>query len=212
MFCFVIYTLLLAKFLFSLCRQVCMFAVPELDYGKRYHNVTSSLWSVISVFRCANSAFNFIVYYRMGSRFRQTLWLLLRSCGSRFCCLGKRGIDGVGSTISTPHGNNRKATAGQQGNEGNTSVVHLSSITHDNLDNSSGNNMTRISNGDRSNGNTSSSPCHSTEVEARKRYSESSASPQESDRSRCTTASDDQDNSTPQHGRFGLSKTSRTRL
>ena len=29
------------------------------------------------VFRCVNSSLNFFVYYRMGSRFRRTLWTLL---------------------------------------------------------------------------------------------------------------------------------------
>ncbi|XP_070180293.1 galanin receptor 2a-like [Littorina saxatilis] len=58
--------------------QVAMFLVPELKFGGRYHNMTSVLWSVISVFRCANSSFNFFVYHHLGSRFRNTLRQIAR--------------------------------------------------------------------------------------------------------------------------------------
>ena len=57
--------------------QLAMFLVPELRYGGLYHNLTAVVWSVISVFRCVNSSLNFFIYYRMGSRFRKTLWTLL---------------------------------------------------------------------------------------------------------------------------------------
>ena len=57
--------------------QLAMFLVPELRYGGLYHNLTTVVWSIIPVFRCVNSSLNFFIYYRMGSRFRKTLWTLL---------------------------------------------------------------------------------------------------------------------------------------
>jgi hypothetical protein len=45
----------------------------DLNYNGRYANLTSVLWQCINTFRCLNSSMNFFIYFKMGSRFRQTL-------------------------------------------------------------------------------------------------------------------------------------------
>ncbi|KAK7488368.1 hypothetical protein BaRGS_00020342 [Batillaria attramentaria] len=60
--------------------QVATFIVPDLSYEGHYYNLCSVLWNVISIFRCINSSTNFFVYYKMGSKFRETLGAVL------FCC------------------------------------------------------------------------------------------------------------------------------
>ncbi|XP_076441500.1 uncharacterized protein LOC143280656 [Babylonia areolata] len=64
--------------------QIATFLVPDLNYDGRYHNLTSVLWQCINSFRCLNSALNFFIYLRMGSKFRQTLTEMLASCGPCF--------------------------------------------------------------------------------------------------------------------------------
>ncbi|KAL8576480.1 hypothetical protein ACOMHN_049046 [Nucella lapillus] len=53
--------------------QLFLFFEPELREGPKYENLRNTLWELVSVFRSVNSALNFFVYFRMGSRFRQTL-------------------------------------------------------------------------------------------------------------------------------------------
>ena len=51
--------------------------LPEMNVGGPQHNLLLvTLW-LLEVFSFLNSAFNFFVYYVMGSRFRVTLWGLL---------------------------------------------------------------------------------------------------------------------------------------
>ena len=50
---------------------------PEMNPGRRYHNFAmASIW-VIDMLTYVNAAFNILVYYTMGSRYRQTFWTLL---------------------------------------------------------------------------------------------------------------------------------------
>ena len=65
--------------------QMATFLVKDLNYDGSYHNLTSVLWQCINAFRCLNSAFNFFIYFHMGSKFRETLRELLHP----LCCGGK---------------------------------------------------------------------------------------------------------------------------
>ena len=48
-----------------------------MNVGGRQHNLfLVGMW-LLDIFSLFNSAFNFFVYYVMGSRFRVTLWRLL---------------------------------------------------------------------------------------------------------------------------------------
>ena len=51
--------------------------LPEMNPGRHYHNFAmASIW-VIDMLTYVNATFNFLVYYTMGSRYRQTFWTLL---------------------------------------------------------------------------------------------------------------------------------------
>ncbi|PVD25887.1 hypothetical protein C0Q70_13551 [Pomacea canaliculata] len=76
--------LVVASILFIVCLspvvmvQISVFAVSELSYSGRYYNTISVLWETINQLRMVNCSLNFIIYYRMGSRFRSTLREILR--------------------------------------------------------------------------------------------------------------------------------------
>ncbi|XP_076445901.1 uncharacterized protein LOC143283541 [Babylonia areolata] len=54
--------------------------VPEMNSGRRYHNLyLTSAW-ISNMLTVINSTFNIFVYYPMGSRYRETLWTL---CGRK---------------------------------------------------------------------------------------------------------------------------------
>ena len=60
---------------FALFRFVWFF-LPEMDIGRRYHNLyLAGLW-IAEPFSYVNSSFNIFVYYTMGSRYRKTFWAL----------------------------------------------------------------------------------------------------------------------------------------
>ena len=51
--------------------------MPEMNAGRRHHNLyMAGLW-LVSISSYINATFNFVVYYTMGSRYRQTFWTLL---------------------------------------------------------------------------------------------------------------------------------------
>ena len=54
------------------------FFMPEMDVGCRHHNLyLTGLW-IAEPFSFVNSSFNILVYYSMGSRYRETFWSLFR--------------------------------------------------------------------------------------------------------------------------------------
>ena len=60
---------------FALFRFLWFF-LPEMDVGRRYHNLyLTGLW-IAEPFCYVNSSFNIFVYYTMGSRYRKTFWAL----------------------------------------------------------------------------------------------------------------------------------------
>ena len=51
--------------------------MPEMNAGRRHHNLyMSGLW-MINITAYINATFNFVVYYTMGSRYRHTFWTLV---------------------------------------------------------------------------------------------------------------------------------------
>ncbi|XP_076461500.1 uncharacterized protein LOC143293991 [Babylonia areolata] len=51
--------------------------IPEINPGRRHHNMFfAGLW-VLDAMSYINATFNIVVYYSMGSRYRQTFWQLL---------------------------------------------------------------------------------------------------------------------------------------
>lgn len=76
--------LVASSFLFIFCFapvvivQLSMYLVSDLSASGYYYNLISVLWRIISQLRMINCSLNFIVYYRMGSRFRMTLGEVLR--------------------------------------------------------------------------------------------------------------------------------------
>ena len=58
------------------CRLSLPF-LPEMNAGRRHHNLyMAGVW-LTSIFSYINATFNFAVYYAMGSRYRQTFWTML---------------------------------------------------------------------------------------------------------------------------------------
>ena len=50
--------------------------MPEMNAGRRHHNLfMTGLW-VLNILSYINATFNFVVYYTMGSRYRHTFWAL----------------------------------------------------------------------------------------------------------------------------------------
>ena len=63
--------------LFLACCRFSWRFVPEMNPGRHYHNfVMASIW-VIDVLTYVNATFNILVYYAMGSRYRETFWSLV---------------------------------------------------------------------------------------------------------------------------------------
>ena len=60
----------------ALFRFVCLF-LPELNIGRRYHNLFTTSLSVLEALSYVNATFNIFVYYTIGSRYRETFWALL---------------------------------------------------------------------------------------------------------------------------------------
>ena len=54
--------------------RVVWFAFPDMDVGRRHHNFYMTIQWIEEIFSYVNSAFNIVVYYTMGSRYRDTLW------------------------------------------------------------------------------------------------------------------------------------------
>ena len=54
--------------------RVVWFALPDMDVGRRHHNFYMTNQWIEEIFSYVNSAFNIVVYYTMGSRYRDTLW------------------------------------------------------------------------------------------------------------------------------------------
>ena len=64
------------SFLSVWCRFVVPF-LPEMNAGRRHHNLyMTCLWLVL-ISAYTNATFNFVVYYTMGSRYRHTFWTLV---------------------------------------------------------------------------------------------------------------------------------------
>ena len=59
----------------ALFRFVCLF-LPELNIGRRYHNLFTTGLSVLEALSYVNATFNIFVYYSIGSRYRETFWAL----------------------------------------------------------------------------------------------------------------------------------------
>ena len=51
--------------------------LPDINPGRRYHNFAMVCLWAIDMLTYVNATFNILVYYTMGSRYRQTLWTLL---------------------------------------------------------------------------------------------------------------------------------------
>ena len=59
----------------SPCRFLLPF-MPEMNAGRRHHNLFAvGLW-LLNIFSYINATFNIVVYYTMGSRYRHTFWTL----------------------------------------------------------------------------------------------------------------------------------------
>ena len=59
----------------ALFRFVWLF-LPELNIGRRYHNLFTTSLSVLEALSYVNATFNIFVYYTIGSRYRETFWAL----------------------------------------------------------------------------------------------------------------------------------------
>ena len=60
----------------ALFRLVWLF-LPEMNIGRRYHNLFATGLSVLEALSYVNATFNIFVYYTIGSRYRETFWALL---------------------------------------------------------------------------------------------------------------------------------------
>ncbi|XP_076462771.1 uncharacterized protein LOC143295092 [Babylonia areolata] len=60
----------------ALFRLVWLF-VPEMNAGRRQHNLFFTCIWLMDIVTYINATFNIVVYYTMGSRYRQTFWQLL---------------------------------------------------------------------------------------------------------------------------------------
>ncbi|KAL8583188.1 hypothetical protein ACOMHN_053701 [Nucella lapillus] len=68
------------------CTRFVLLFMPEMAPGRTHHNFYMfGLW-LITIMSYINATFNFLIYYTMGSRYRQTLWSL--PC-FRWCWSGK---------------------------------------------------------------------------------------------------------------------------
>ena len=51
--------------------------VPEINAGKTQHNLYFTWAWCLDMLGYVNATFNIVVYYAIGSRYRQTFWTLL---------------------------------------------------------------------------------------------------------------------------------------
>ena len=58
-------------------RSLVWLWVPEIKVGKTQHNLYFTWLWCLDMLTYANATFNIVVYYAMGSRYRQTFWMLL---------------------------------------------------------------------------------------------------------------------------------------
>ena len=73
---------------------------PEMNAGRRHHNVfMAGLW-VLNIFTYINATFNFVVYYTMGSRYREAFWALFGRKSSKSKSKENPEISTVLTTIS----------------------------------------------------------------------------------------------------------------
>ena len=79
-------TLVATSVLFIVCLaptimvQIASFVEPEFYFTGRYYNLAYLLSNVMLFFRVSNSSFNFIIYYNMSTRYRQTFRDICRLC------------------------------------------------------------------------------------------------------------------------------------
>ena len=79
-------TLVATSVLFIVCLaptimvQIASFVEPEFYFTGRYYNLAYALQHVITFFRVSNSSFNFLIYYNMSIRYRETLRDIFRLC------------------------------------------------------------------------------------------------------------------------------------
>ena len=79
-------TLVATSVLFIVCLaptimvQIASFVQPEFYFTGRYYNLAYLLSNVMLFFRVSNSSFNFIIYYNMSTRYRQTFRDICRLC------------------------------------------------------------------------------------------------------------------------------------
>ncbi|XP_076454746.1 uncharacterized protein LOC143289596 [Babylonia areolata] len=64
--------------------RVATLFLPELNAGGRQHNLYFMCLWITEGFAFINASFNFLVYYKMGSRYRETFWAL-------FCRKAQKG-------------------------------------------------------------------------------------------------------------------------
>lgn len=76
----VIASFLIICFAPSAMASMVTFVEPEFDLRKQYANTVISIWSISCVFQAVNSSANIIFYYKMSSKYRQTLNELCTRC------------------------------------------------------------------------------------------------------------------------------------
>ncbi|KAK7479626.1 hypothetical protein BaRGS_00029175 [Batillaria attramentaria] len=64
----------------DLVHNATFLIIPELNAGGRYQNFHYMLYSISMFFNYVNSSCNFFVYYRFGSKFRETVHSVFRTC------------------------------------------------------------------------------------------------------------------------------------
>ncbi|KAL8618931.1 hypothetical protein ACOMHN_020350 [Nucella lapillus] len=60
----------------ALLKVVCLF-IPDLNAGEPQHNLYLTFIWFIDIMTFINATFNIVVYYTMGTRYRQTFWQLM---------------------------------------------------------------------------------------------------------------------------------------
>ena len=79
-------TLVATSVLFIVCLaptimvQIASFVEPEFYFTGRYYNLVYALQNVMAFFQASNSSFNFFIYYKMSTRYRETLRDIFRLC------------------------------------------------------------------------------------------------------------------------------------
>ena len=69
------------------CRFVQLF-VPDMTVGHRYQNTVLMLTWILEIASYTNSSFNILIYYSMGSKYRETVKELF--CGGRVTAKNSR--------------------------------------------------------------------------------------------------------------------------